>query len=103
MDSAWDDLIQTIALLRKKQKLIMKKVVKVSVGNLASTIDEDGYELLKSYLGELKAHYKSKQNGNEIIEGIEERIAELLLRNRNDSVVSIEVVKDVVNILGRPR
>jgi hypothetical protein len=36
----------------------MKKVVKVSIGNLAFTIDEDGYELLKSYLGELRAHYR---------------------------------------------
>ncbi|MEA5005646.1 MAG: PspC domain-containing protein [Rikenellaceae bacterium] len=81
----------------------MKKVVKVSIGNLAFTIDEDGFELLKSYLGELKAHYKSKQNGGEIIEGIEERIAELFVEKSGmNSVVSIEVVKEVVNILGRP-
>jgi len=81
----------------------MKKVVKVSIGNLAFTIDEDGYELLKSYLGELRAHYRSKQNGNEIIEGIEERMAELFVEKSGmNSVVSIEVVKEVVNILGRP-
>ena len=55
----------------------MKKVIKVSVGNLAFTIDEDGYELLKAYLGELNAHYRNIQNGDEIIEGIEERMAEL--------------------------
>jgi len=81
----------------------MKKVVKVSIGNLAFTIDEDGYELLKAYLGELNAHYRSKQNGDEIIEGIEERMAELFLeKSGKDSVVSMEVVKDVINILGRP-
>ena len=81
----------------------MKKVVKVSIGNLAFTIDEDGYELLKAYLGELNAHYRSKQNGDEIIEGIEERMAELFLeRSGKDAVVSMQVVKDVINILGRP-
>ncbi|MEN6619097.1 MAG: PspC domain-containing protein [Rikenellaceae bacterium] len=81
----------------------MKKVVKVSIGNLAFTIDEDGYELLKAYLGELNAHYKSKQNGDEIIEGIEERMAELFLeKSGKDAVVSMQVVKDVINILGRP-
>lgn len=81
----------------------MKKVVKVSIGNLAFTIDEDGYELLKAYLGELNAHYKSKQNGDEIIEGIEERMAELFIeKSGKEAVVSMDVVKEVVNILGRP-
>jgi len=81
----------------------MKKVVKVSIGNFAFTIDEDGYELLKAYLGELNAHYRSKQNGDEIIEGIEERMAELFMeRSGKDAVVSMQVVKDVINILGRP-
>lgn len=81
----------------------MKKVVKVSIGNLAFTIDEDGYELLKAYLGELNAHYRSKQNGDEIIEGIEERMAELFMeKSGKDAVVSMEVVKEIITILGRP-
>ncbi len=81
----------------------MKKVVKVSIANLAFTIEEDGYELFKSYLGELTAHYRSNPNGNEIIEGIEERIAELLLeKSGKEVVVTSSVVKEVINILGRP-
>ncbi|MCK9305123.1 MAG: PspC domain-containing protein, partial [Bacteroidales bacterium] len=81
----------------------MKKVVKVSVANLAFTIEEDGYEILRSYLGELKAHYRTNPNGNEIIEGIEERIAELFLeKSGKDIVVTSDVVKEVINILGRP-
>lgn len=81
----------------------MKKVVKVSIGNLAFTIDEDGYELLKSYLGELRAHYRLKPSGNEIVEGIEERMAELFIEKAGiNSVVSFEIVKEVINILGRP-
>jgi len=81
----------------------MKKVVKVSIGNMAFTIDEDGYELLKAYLGELNAHYRSKQNGDEIIEGIEERMAELFIeKSAKDSVISMQIVKEVINIVGRP-
>ena len=81
----------------------MKKVVKVSIGNMAFTIEEDGYELLKAYLGELNAHYRSKQNGDEIIEGIEERMAELFIeKSAKDSVISMPVVKEVINIVGRP-
>lgn len=81
----------------------MKKVVKVSVANLAFTIEEDGYEILRSYLGELKAHYRTNPNGNEIVEGIEERIAELFLeKSGKDVIVTLLVVKEVINILGRP-
>ena len=45
----------------------MKKVVKVSIGNIAFTIEEDGYLVLKGYLEELNDHYRPKQSGNEII------------------------------------
>ena len=57
----------------------MKKVTKVSIGNFAFTIEDDGYNLINRYLDELRNHYYSDQNGNEIIDGIEERIAELIM------------------------
>lgn len=81
----------------------MKKVVKVSVGNIAFTIEEDGYLVLKGYLEELNDHYRAKQNGNEIIDGIEERMAELFTEKAGkDAMITLPVVKDVIAILGRP-
>jgi len=81
----------------------MKKVVKVSIGNIAFTIDEDGYNLVKRYLENINDHYYAKENGNEIIEGIEERMAELITeRCGSDTVVSQAVIQEVISILGRP-
>ncbi len=81
----------------------MKKVVKVSIGNLAFTVEEDGFLLIKGYLEEIRDHYESNQDGTEIVEGIEERMAELFLEKcPAGSVVSNTAIKEVISILGRP-
>jgi phage shock protein PspC (stress-responsive transcriptional regulator) len=81
----------------------MKKVVKVNIGNLAFTLNEDAFDLLNRYLDDLNRHYKNKPNGFEIVEGIEERIAELFAEKCGaDNIVSAEVVNEVTAILGRP-
>ena len=81
----------------------MKKVVKVSIGTIAFTVEEDGYLILKGYLEELNDHYRGMQNGNEIVEGIEERIAELFLEKAGgNTVITSAVVNDVIQLLGRP-
>lgn len=81
----------------------MKKVVKVSIGNLAFTIEEEGFLLIKGYLDELHDHYDKKENGQEIIEGIEERMAELFVEKCGPgNVVTAAVIKEVIVILGRP-
>ena len=49
----------------------MKKVVKVSIGKIAFTVEEDGYLILMGYIEELNDHYREIQNGSEIVEGIE--------------------------------
>lgn len=82
----------------------MKKVVKVSIGNLAFTVEEDGFLLIKGYLDEIQTHYESNENGIEIVEGIEERMAELFLEKCGaSSVVTTSIIKEVISILGRPQ
>ena len=81
----------------------MKKVVKVSIGNLAFTIEEEGFLIIKGYLDELHDHYDNKENGQEIIEGIEERMAELFVEKCGaNNVVTSSAIKEVISILGRP-
>lgn len=81
----------------------MKKVVKVNIGNLAFTLNEDAFEVLSRYLDDLKRHYSNKPSGFEVIEGIEERIAELFLEKcGHDNIVTIETVNEVISILGKP-
>jgi len=81
----------------------MKKVVKVSIGTIAFTVEEDGYLILKGYLEELNEHYRGMQNGNEIVEGIEERIADLFIeKGGRGSIITSAVVNEVITLLGRP-
>lgn len=81
----------------------MKKVVKVSIGNIAFTLEESAHDELKGYLDSLELYYGPKEDGAEIVEGIEERIAELLVeKGYSKKVVTLEVVKEIMSVLGRP-
>lgn len=66
-------------------------------------LDKDASEKIAAYIGELEAHYLSRDGGKEVMEGIEERIAELLLeRCGKDGVAGVADVQYVIDILGRP-
>ena len=82
----------------------MKNVVKISISGLAFTLEEDGYMLLDKYLSQLRKYYNKQKNGVEVVEGIEERIAELLRERMGTSeeVVSKELVQEVMAIMGKP-
>ncbi len=82
----------------------MKQVIKVSIGNIAFTLEEDAHKIMKDYLADLNNHYKDNPNGQEIVDGIEERAAELLLERggREGGVISNPVVMEVISILGKP-
>lgn len=81
----------------------MNRTVKISLGRVAFTVNEDAHELLKHYLEKLTAHYSSHANGQEIVDGIEEHIAALLLdRNYRDRIVDITVIQEVIQRMGEP-
>jgi phage shock protein PspC (stress-responsive transcriptional regulator) len=81
----------------------MKKTEKVSIGRYAFTFDESAYEIVNNYLNELEIYYLPQDGGEEIMEGIEERIAELLReRFSTDNVISEKNIKEIINIIGRP-
>ena len=79
----------------------MKKTVKISLGGLSYTIDDDAFELLENYINTLKQRLQNDKEGKDIIQDIEERIAELISEKSGASnSVSIDVVKDVVTLGG---
>ena len=82
----------------------MKNVTKISVSGYAFVVEDEGYRILDNYLAKLKRYYAGQPGGMEIVEGIEERIAELL-RERTASaeeVISTEKITEVLAIMGRP-
>ena len=81
----------------------MKEVEKYSVGGYAFTLEKEAARLVGDYLGELQKHYASFESGNEILEGIEERMGELLREKcGRDDVVTSARIEEIIGILGRP-
>lgn len=81
----------------------MKEVERVSIGGFAFTLEDDASRLAGEYLGQLEAHYSSREGGAEILEGIEERMAELLMeKTGRDGVASRADIEAIIAILGRP-
>lgn len=82
----------------------MNRIEKASIGGQSFHLEAGAYEILKKYLGELEAHYDRKgREGREVLEGIEERLAELLLeKSSKGGVVSERMVEEAVGTLGKP-
>ena len=80
----------------------MKEVYDISLRGISFKIEKDAYDLLDNYLVELKGHYGEQEA--EVVNDIEERIAELLLEKgcANSTVVQYYHIDDIIRTLGRP-
>ena len=56
----------------------MNNIFHINLGGIPLTIDEDAYELLKEYLLELHKHFDGSDEKEEITDGIEQRLGEIL-------------------------
>jgi len=82
----------------------MEKTIIINIGNTIIHIEESAYELLKSYLTEVKMHFANHADDLEIVTDIENRIAELLteqLGQQKKQVVDTETVNMVVAQMGK--
>lgn len=82
----------------------MNKIITIKLGGISINIEEDAYEYLRNYLLEVRAHFRDSENGKEILEDIESRIAEMLFEKLKDrsASASMEDVREVVRIMGNP-
>lgn len=82
----------------------MKKTVSVNIKGQNFVIEEDGYDLLSNYINKLKVRLANEKGGEEIIDDIEYRIAELFFQSlsENKQVVEYTTVTSVLNTLGDP-
>lgn len=83
----------------------MKTVINLSIGGNAFTIDEDACRKLENYLGEFKSKTGSGSQSGEIMDEVEQRIAELFsesISNSRHNVVSTAMVDDVIARIGFP-
>ncbi len=81
----------------------MKEIERLSIGGYAFTLETDAAAEVERYLKDLEAHYLGQEGGKEIMEGIEERMAELLLeRCGAGRVATVADIRGIISILGRP-
>ncbi len=73
----------------------------MSIGGYAFTVEQDAATLLRDYIASLEKHYLPQADGKEIMDGIEERLAELL-SERGHEVIDRSDVESATAVLGRP-
>lgn len=82
----------------------MKKTIQINIGGLHFHMDEDAFHKLNHYLESLKSHFSAEgDTGKEIMEDIEQRIAELLEKKITveNQAVSLDDVNEAIGILGK--
>ena len=82
----------------------MKKNITINLCGRLFQIDEDAYELLQQYIESLRQSFGREEGGEEIVNDIEARIAELFdeLRQQGIEAITIEHVKDIITRIGKP-
>lgn len=81
----------------------MNRIITINIGGIAIQIEEDAYEVLRKYLSKIKTHFANTDNGSEIIEDIEARIAEMLHEKLNDKPsINVQDIEEVIEVMGNP-
>lgn len=82
----------------------MKKTFTVNINGIVFHIDEDAYDKLNRYLTSIRKHFSTDEGCDEIIAGIESRIAEMFQEKISESkqVVTLEEVTEIIRQLGEP-
>ena len=82
----------------------MKKNITINLSGRLFQIDEDAYELLQQYINSLRSSFGHQDGGDEIVDDIEARIAELFdeLKANGTVAITIDHVKDIMTRIGTP-
>lgn len=82
----------------------MKKAININFQGQLITIEETAYELLNQYIQSLKEYFWHEPEGNEIVNDIENRIAELFGNRLKHGISCITDtdVESIINTIGRP-
>lgn len=82
----------------------MKKTFTINISGSIFHIDDDAFEKLQKYLHMLNRYFGAAIEGQEILQDIEARIAELLIEKTSNKVevVTNEMVDEVIARMGKP-
>ncbi len=82
----------------------MKKVININFQGQVIAIEETAYEILKQYINSLKSYFSREDGGEEIVNDIENRIAELFGNQLKlgISCITDEDVESIISSIGKP-
>ncbi len=80
----------------------MKKNISINIGGIIFHIEEDGFDRLKAYLDSINKYFESFEDSKEIIDDIENRIAEIFLGKLSDGnqVITIVEIDELITTMG---
>ena len=80
----------------------MKKNITINLAGQLFAIDEDAYDLLLNYTETLRRYYRRQPEGEEVVDDIEARIAELFgeLLAQGYNAITIEHVQSIIQRIG---
>ncbi|GHE28484.1 PspC domain-containing protein [Sphingobacterium griseoflavum] len=82
----------------------MNKTIIININSIVFHIEEDAYEMLRSYMIDIKKHFGNSAESKEILEDIENRIAEMFnerIQSGRKEVINLEDVQQVIARMGR--
>ena len=81
----------------------MNKTIIININSIVFHIEEDAYEILRSYMIDIKRHFGRSEDSKEILEDIENRIAEMFserIHSGKKEVIGIDDVNQVIAQMG---
>ncbi|MVZ66275.1 PspC domain-containing protein [Sphingobacterium sp. DK4209] len=82
----------------------MNRTIIININSIVFHIEEDAYEILRSYMIEIKKHFGKTEDSKEILEDIENRIAEMFaekIQSGRKEVINVQDVNEVISQMGR--
>src|SRR5450631_4847029 len=82
----------------------MKKIININFHSRVIPIEETAYDILRQYIDSLKRHFASEEGGDEIVNDIENRFAELFSDRlkKGATCITDSDVNDIITNMGRP-
>lgn len=81
----------------------MNRILSINISGTVFQIEEDAYDMLRTYMEKLKFHFRDNDGSQEIVDDIESRIAEMFTTDPGKhTFISKRHVEKVMEIMGSP-
>jgi phage shock protein PspC (stress-responsive transcriptional regulator) len=82
----------------------MKRTIQINLAGIIFNIDDDAYDILRSYLNSVERQFMATVEGREVMHDLETRMSELFTERLKPlrQVISAEDVREVLKVLGAP-